>query len=411
VSQLDPRRRAGAAATLLVARAVYAYNWYDIGGVLPLVGEHFAIGTVDRGIVLAAFLVGAAVFQLPAGYVAMRWGSRATSIAALGVMGAFALASAASPSWVVLLLLRFGAGGGAAFFFAPALGLVTAYYPSGRRGFMIGAYNAAFSGGSAVGLFVSAFVGPLWGWAVPLGLGGALLLAVMAVAALTLPPTPDEVRIASKQLVRESAPVLRSRGLWAVAVGGAGLWGGFYIAAQYFVNFAHAVHPGWSLAVAAAAPTVMIVVEIAGGPLGGWFGERSRDMRRGLVAWGVVAGIVLAAVPWLGLAAAVVAFAVLGFSAGVTFALLYLIPTYLPEVTGHVVALGLGLVNFVQILLGSAIALGFALIAAGPGYAWAWVATGAACIVFLPALRLAGAPGLRPLPVGTYAGPSESAAG
>ena len=389
---VDPRSRAVATGILLVARVVYAYNWYDIGGVLPLLGTRFGIGTVELGIVLSAFLLGAAVFQLPAGYVAMRWGSRTTSIVALGVMGAFALASAASPNWIVLALLRFGAGGGAAFFFAPALGLVSAYYPSGRRGFVVGTFIAGFSVGSGVGLFASAYLGPTLGWSLPIGLGGALLLGVAFVAVLVLPRTPNETRTPARGLWGASRPVLRSPGLWGVAVGGGGLWGGYYIAAQYFVNFAHAVHPSWSLALAAAAPTVMIAVEVPGGPLGGRFGERSRDMRRALVAWGIVAGILLAAVPFLSLGAEFAAFAVLGFSDGVTFTLLYLIPMYLPEVTGNRVALGLALVNFVQILIGSAIALGFAFVAATTGYVGAWIFAGAATVAFLPALVLANPP-------------------
>jgi predicted MFS family arabinose efflux permease len=400
VTEVDPRSRAVATGVLLSARVVYAYNWFDIGGVLPLVGTRFSIGTVDLGIVLASFLVGAAVFQLPAGYAAMRWGSRATSIVALGVMGAFALASAASPNWIVLALLRFGAGGGAAFFFAPALGLVTAYYPSGHRGFMVGAYNAAFSVGSGVGLFASALLGPTTGWALPIGLGGGLLLGVMATALFALPPTPDEARVPARWMWAESRPVLRSLGLWGVAIGGGGLWGGFYIAAQYFVAFAHQIHPSWSLALAAAAPTIMIAVEVAGGPIGGWFGERSRDMRRALVAWGVVAGVLLAAIPFLPLAAVVAAFAVLGFSNGVTFTLLYLIPTYLPQVTVNRVALGLAFVNFVQILIGSAIALGFALVASAIGYSGGWIFAGVATLAFLPALLLSSTSGRRRSPVG-----------
>lgn len=390
MTEVDPRSRAVASWTLLVARVVYAYNWYDIGGVLPLVGTHLEASTVDLGIVLSSFLAGAAIFQLPAGYAAMRWGSRATSVVALAVMGAFSLASGFSPSWVVLALLRFGAGGGAAFFFAPALGLVTAYYPGSHRGFMIGAYNGAFSVGSGVGLFASAFLGPTAGWALPLGLGGAMLLGVSLVAALLLPPTPNAPVATSVGLWKASRPVFRSAGLWGVALGGGGIWGGLYVAAQYFVNFAHHLHPGWSLALAAAAPTVMIAVEVAGGPIGGWFGERARDMRRALVAWGVVAGVLLGAVPFLSLGAALGAFAVLGFADGVVFTLLYLIPTYLPEVSGNLVALGLALVNFIQILIGSAVALAFALVAASTGYVGAWLFAGATTIAFLPALVLAG---------------------
>ena len=401
---LDPRARAVATGVLLVARIVYAYNWYDIGGVLPLVGTRFGIGTVELGIVLTSFLLGAATFQLPAGYVAMRWGSRSTSIAALGVMGSFALLSAASPSWIVLALLRFGAGGGAAFFFAPALGLVTTYYPSGRRGFVVGAFIAGFSVGSGVGLFASAYLGPILGWGFPVGLGGALLLGVAAASWLLLPSTPNETRTPVRGLWKESLPVLRSPGLWGIAVGGGGLWGGYYIAAQYFVTFAHAVHPGWSLVLAAAAPTVMIAVEVPGGPIGGWFGERSLDMRRALVGWGIVAGILLAAVPFLSLAEALASFAILGFSDGVTFTLLYLLPTYLPPVSGNRVALGLALENFVQILLGSAIALGFAFVAAAAGYPIAWGFAAVATVAFLPALALARPPARSSSPTAPQAG-------
>ena len=384
-----PRTRAVAAWTLLVARVVYAYNWYDIGGVLPLVGTRFDAGGVALGFVLAAFLIGAAVFQLPAGYLAMRWGSRRTSVAALAIMGVFSLASAFSPNWVVLAALRFGAGAGAAFFFAPALGLVTAYYPRERRGFMIGAYNAAFSVGSGVGLFLSAYLGPIVGWEWPIALGGILLLGVGAGAVFLLPPTPREERTPARELWAASRPVLRSRALWGVAVGGGGLWGGFYIAAQYFVAYAHALRPSWSLALAAVAPTVMIAVEIVGAPLGGWLGERSGRVRRGLLAWGIVAGALLVAVPFLPLEVELAAFAVLGFADGVTFALMYLLPTYVPEVRGSVVALSLALVNFVQILIGSAIALAFAFVAEYPGYTDAWIFAGVASVAFLPALAWA----------------------
>ncbi len=404
MSEIDPRRRAVAAWTLLFARAAYAFNWYDIGGVLPLVGDHFQIGTFDRGVLLAVFLVGAAVFQLPAGYAAMRWGNGPTSIGALAAMAAFALASAFSPSWVVLAALRFGAGAAAAFFFAPALGLIASYYPSGRRGFMIGAYNAAFSVGSGIGLFASAALGPTVGWALPLAVGGVALAVCTVTTIVFLPRLPEPTTVRASALWRDSLPVLRSRGIWAVALGGAGLWGGYYIAAQYFVNYAHTIHPAWSLALAATAPTVMIAVEVAGGPFGGWSGERSPDRRRLLAAWGIVAGLVLVAVPWVGLYAVLTLYVLLGFTAGVTFALLYLIPMYLPEVSGSRVALGLALVNFVQILLGSGMALGFAGIASSAGYGYAWLFAGVGSVAFLPALLFARGP---PKPAGPPALPAR----
>ncbi len=158
---------------------MYAFNWYNVGAILPLVGSALGATTLDLGVVLGAFLAGAGLFQIPAGMAALRWGNRAVSLASLVVMGAFCLASAFSPNWIVLALFRFGAGAGAAFFFAPALGLVASYYPAGTRGPIIGLYNSGFSLGSGIGLFVGAFIGAEFGWAWalarrrarPLGLG------------------------------------------------------------------------------------------------------------------------------------------------------------------------------------------------------------------------------------------------
>ena len=392
MSGLPSRERTAAAVLLLVARTVYAYNWYDIGVVPTPVERQFGVGTIEFGIVLAGFLVGAAIFQIPAGFAALRWGNRTVTLAALGGMGTCALASAFAPSWTTLATLRFGTGVGAAFFFAPALGLITGYYPEGTRGPIIGIYNGGFSLGSAVGLIGGALITESVGWRANLGVGGALLLGVLPFAVFLLPrtPRPTQEAVSWKDVRASAAPVFASRPLWALTLSAAGLWAGYYIAAQYFVEFAAVVHPTWSLALAAGVPTAMILTEILSGPLGGWSADRSRDMRRIMLAWGLAAVAVLALVPFLSFAGIWPAFVVLGFSAGVTWTALYLIPTYFPGLDGERFSLAVGLMNSVQIFLGSALTLGFALIAAGAGFTAAWIFAAAVSAAFLPGLLAVG---------------------
>jgi MFS family permease len=380
--------RTASTGTLFLARTVYAFNWYNIGAVLSLVRSSFGVGGIQVGIVLGAFLLGAAVFQLPAGFAAMRWGARAVSIVALGAMGVFSVATAASPNWVVLAVLRFGVGAGAAFFFSPALALVASYYPSGERGPVIGLFNAGFSIGSAAGLFLGALAGVAFGWPAALLAGGVALLGVAGVAVKLLPPTPVPAGSVQSPAALWAAgrPVLRSRPVWALALAIAGLWAAFYAAAQYFVEFASEAHPGWGLTIAAAMPTVMIAAEVVGGPVGGWFGERYARMRRILLLWGLASGVGIALIPWLTLYTAWPMFAFLGFADGVVFAVLYLLPSYLPELEGPSFALGLALLNSIQIFLGSGLAVTFAVIAAWAGYSVAWAVTGAVAIAFLPLL-------------------------
>jgi len=403
---IGPGRRSGhaTAGTLFVARTVYAFNWYNIGAILPLLRTAFGIGGIQIGLVVGVFLLGAGVFQLPAGFAAMRWGNRAVSIVAIAVMGAFCLASAFSPNWIVLAALRFGAGAGAAFFFAPALGLVASLYPEGSRGPVIGVYNAGFSVGSGAGLFVGAVVGVTFGWAWALAVGGLAMLGVAAAVPRLIPPVRWAVPpIRRGELWRNSVPILRSRAVWALALAMSGVWAAFYVAAQYFVDFASVAHSSWSLTLAAAIPTVMIAAEVVGGPVGGWLGENGRSMRRILLLWGVASGVVIAAIPLFSLPVAFPAFAFLGFADGVVFAVLYLIPSYLPGLEGGGFALSLGLLNSIQIFLGSGLVIGFAVVANTDGFPIAWALAGAVAIAFLP--FLAAVP---PVGAGSARGPART---
>jgi predicted MFS family arabinose efflux permease len=379
--------RHDAAITLFLARVVYAFNWYNVGAVLPLIGSGLGIGTARLGIVLGAFLAGAGIFQLPAGLAAIRWGNRRVCLTALVVMGAFALASAFSPNWIVLVGLRFGAGAGAAFFFAPALGLVSSYYPEGRRGPVIGLYNAGFSVGAGVGILAGAFVGDAYGWPAALAVGGVALFFAAGGAAFFLPRTSPIPLASSRQAVLGTAlPLLRSRTLWALALGLMGLWASGYILAQYTVEFAVSVHPGWSLPVAAALPTLLILMEVAGGPFGGWLSERYRGRLILLVGWGVPVGAVVFLIPYVPIAALVAIFAFYGFGQAVAFANLYVLPSYLPGISPETLSFGLALINGIQILLGSACAIAFGFVAADYGYTAAWFFAGAISVATLPFL-------------------------
>ena len=347
------------------------------------------IDVAQFGIVLGAFLVGAGLFQIPAGLAAVRWGSRRVSLAALAVMGVFAVASGFAPNWYVLIALRFGVGAGAAMFFAPALGLVASYFPAGSRGPVIGLYNAGFSVGAAAGLFVGALIGAALGWGWALGLGGVALLIAAGAAAVVLPDLgiPQQLRT-FREVLATSRPVLRSRPVWALAIAITGLWAAFFIVAQFFVAFAADVHPSWPLALAVSLPTVMIAIEIVGGPIGGILGERVRDIRVPLAIAGAMSGVAVLLIPFLPLGALLALFVLLGFVEGIVFAVLYLLPSYFPGIQGEGFALSLALINGIQILAGSALAVAFGFLAADAGYTVAWLFAGAISLLGLPLLVL-----------------------
>ncbi len=123
------------------------------------------------------------------------------------------------PIWFVLAALRFGVGAGAAFFFAPGLGLVASYFPSGSRGPVDRSLQRRLS--------VWASDGPdcrgRFGCGVRMALGSRgrrLGTAGCRPRCGGRPPAddcPDTRGSLVPQLWNAARPVLRSRPLWALS--------------------------------------------------------------------------------------------------------------------------------------------------------------------------------------------------
>lgn len=389
LSELAPGRRGVPALALFLCRVIYAFNWYNVGAVLPLIGHALNAGPGELGIVLGMFLLGVGLFQVPAGFASVRFGARRVSLFGVGLLGAAGVASAFAPTWPLLAALRFVGGFGAAFFFSPALSLIASYFPPGQRGPVIGFYNGGFSVGGAAGLFVGASLGLAFGWAWALGVGGLALLAMTGVAAVVLPREPVEgTKETPRELWRTGAAVLRSPSIWALSLGLTGFWTAIYALNQYLVQWAHEAHPAWGIGFAALLSGLVVLVSFPGGPAGGWIGERGWERRRLLGIFGAAVGLLVLTVPFLALPVLVPVLLVLGFLDGIIFAILYLVPSYLPETRGEGLALGVAVVNSIQVGFGSAFAIGFGFVAAGFGYEAAWIYVGLLTLGLLPLIVL-----------------------
>jgi predicted MFS family arabinose efflux permease len=394
---------------------VYAFNWYNVGAVLPLIGISLHANAAETAIVLGAFLVGVGIFQVPAGVLDLHLGSRQTALMGLVIMGAAGVASAFSLRILDLVVLRFVAGAGAAFFFSPALSLISSYFPPGQRGPVIGLFNGGFSIGGAIGVTAGAAIGLRFGWGYALGLGGAGLLILVLYNWIVLPREPFSRAPRNRtQLLAAVLRVLRSRSIWALSLAFSGFWGAVYLVAQDFVEYAYKAHFAWGTQTAANIATVFIVMSFPGGPLGGWLAEQGWDRRWVLVIFAAGDGILIAIIPFLGLYVSAGVFVFLGLFDGIVFAVLYLIPSYLPESQGESLALGIAVINSIQVLLGSAIVVAFGFIAETVGFTTAWIFAGALTLGGLPLVLFvspnrAGTPRVPdPIPSATGAGALSS---
>lgn len=382
-------------AALIALRIAYAYNWFDVGPGLLGIGSTFGVGPAGWGVVLASFLVGAGLVQVPAGFLARRWGARTVSLVGVTVLGVAGLGCAVAPSFGVLIALRAVGGFGAALFFSPAIGLVGELNPEGRRGVAIGTFSSAFSIGAALGVAGSALLVPLYGWRLALGFGGALVLALTLPAALAIPRDAGAGSSAPHR-GREPARALRLASVWAMGFAFVGLEGASLSAGQYFVPYA-VQSLGWGAGLAGGVAALFVFPSFFGGPVGGVVAERQRDSRRLMVVATAVSGLLVLGVPFAPFAELVALAIAFSFAYGAVYAMMYVIPRYLPGLPPSEIPLAIGLFNAIQIAGGASIAFGFGALVERFGYSISWELLGVLTLVPLVILTwVRVAPG--PLP-------------
>jgi MFS family permease len=394
-----------ATVVLIALRVGYAYNWFSIGPALPAIGSAFGVGPDAWGLLLAAFLVGAGLLQVPAGFLSRRYGARAVSLAGVALLAVSSVASALAPSFDWLFVLRLAAGVGAALFFSPAIGLVASLYPPGRRGLPVGTFSSAFSGGAALGIVGSSLLVPALGWRPAVAIGG---LALGAIVLIGLALVPRAAGAPSPRRPAGARPLPRSlayRGAWAVGFAFVGLEGASFATGQFIVPYGVTVED-WSFGLAGIVGMLYVLPSLFGGPVAGPFAERHTNHRTQFLVATLLGGGLLALLPFVGLAGAIAIGVVFSFAYGGVYAVMYVLPHFWREVPPDEIPLAIGLFNSVQLAGGAVVSFLFGWIVSVRSYAVAWEAL--AGMVALTLVALLALPPTVPRPVDPpgAAGPS-----
>ncbi len=153
--------RHGVLAGLSLVAAI-AYSQRQLMSVVAgPVGSELALDETELGSVMASFFVGYAVFQIPSGWLADRWGSR-KSLAVFATLWSLAAGSmAVANSYASLAALWFIAGSAQAGVFPCAASSIRRWLPGTRRAFGSGALASAMSLGGALSAYLA---GRLLGW-------------------------------------------------------------------------------------------------------------------------------------------------------------------------------------------------------------------------------------------------------
>ena len=153
---------------------------------LPLWAAEFGLSFSQVGIMRTVYTGGMALFQIPAGFLAERWGERrllaaGTTVTALG----FILASWAG-GFTVLLAILLVAGLGSGVQHPLSSSLISRAYETGRRRAALGTYNVSGDLGKVGASAAIAFVAAAVGWRLAGATYGVLGLLAAAVLLIVL---------------------------------------------------------------------------------------------------------------------------------------------------------------------------------------------------------------------------------
>lgn len=131
---------------------------------LPDIARDFKLSAVTLGWTVTSYLLATAVFLVPIGKLADRVGRRKVFISGIMLFLAGTLLSGLAFSGVSLIIFRLVQGLGGAMIFATSVALLTASFPSGRRGQVLGINTAATYTGLSLGPVAGGFLVQQFGW-------------------------------------------------------------------------------------------------------------------------------------------------------------------------------------------------------------------------------------------------------
>jgi len=145
---------------------------------LPFIGQDFNLDATTQGAILSAFFAGYALFQIPGGMLADKFGFRKVMALAIAWWSVFTSLTGFVASYPLMLFCRFVFGVGEGCFPAASWKAIATYFPRSERGRATSIQSSVNTLGPAVASLVAAGIIALYGWRtvfIVLGIPGLLI--------------------------------------------------------------------------------------------------------------------------------------------------------------------------------------------------------------------------------------------
>ena len=375
--------------SLLIARIIYAINWFNIGSLFPFISKEFNQDVSYLGQLSGFFLLGIGLFQIPGGLFATKFGSRRSAILGILLSSIAVIISSLTTQIAVFIILRFIVGLGMAFFFSAGVTLITSYLGKRSEGTGIGLLNSFQAIGGIIGIFGWILVAEVLGWRLSLIMSGILGVAI-GLTMIFLLPVETQIRTTiSISLLRK---LLFSRYLVSLGVILTATQLAWGLTVSFFVFYLidrMKISPEF----AGIISSIPLIVYVFTSPITGKIYDKSNNSKWLLLIFSIMLGISIMMNSLDNLTAVILSAIFVGFFATGGFTIIYAITRKIESTTltqgQEYATLNVSWINGISLMGISWVPVVFSLIINQAGYSIAWFIGGAITLILtIPVLAL-----------------------
>lgn len=286
--------RWGILAVLFTVRLSMSFQFQSVGAIAPLMQSEFHASLADIGLLIGLYFTPGVALALPGGAIGLKFGDRATAMAALALMLAGGLAMMFSDAWSGQIAGRLIGGAGGVLLTVQATKMVADWFVGKEIATAMAAYVVSWPAGIALSLLTLPAIGTAYGVrAVQYGvLIMIVLCAVLFAATYRSPDNP----VAASTAAASARPDRRA----TAAVITAGLiWGVFNVGFATIFSFGPSMlaERGWSISAAGSIISIVLWISVFAVPGGGVLADRSRRPQTVLVAAAIGGALLMLAFP------------------------------------------------------------------------------------------------------------------
>jgi len=257
-------------------------NQMKVPPVMPILRESFDLGYSGAGMLMSIFSILGFVLAIPAGFILQRIGIKKTGLISVAAVLLGSVLGALSGTTVMLFASRFVEGAGMGLIMVAAPAALSLWFPAERRGLPMGLWASCVGIGNIAALNLAPALAAASGWRA-VWWAGAIVAALAFVLFIVLFRLPREGEVSGMEppVSSKSGPeepsgvraVMTNGSNWMISIAFMVFNLVVMAISTFYPDYLNTVR-NYSLARASFITSLIMLVAIFAGPLGGYVSDR-----------------------------------------------------------------------------------------------------------------------------------------